>query len=169
MVVVAAGLGLLEESGQQLTLIWLVPALLGLAAVAWGMRRLMPPGTFTVRPGVGTAVALRALLAGALFGVDALIPLCLTVQHGFGATAAALPLLGSALAWAGGSWWQGRDALIDQPGHRSSGPRSSSSRSDVRWRRWRRSPQGPALLMYPAWLIAGVGAGLGCRASACCC
>ena len=160
VVVVAAGLGLLEESGQQLTLSWLVPGLLGLAAVAWGLRRLMPPGTFTVRPGVGTAVALRALLAGALFGVDALIPLCLTVQHGFGATAAALPLLGSALAWASGSWWQGRDALTTS---RASLIRAAfvfiatgcalAAVASV--------PEGPALLMYPAWLIAGVGAGLG--------
>ena len=157
---VAVGLGLLEESGQQLTPVWAAPAVLGLVAVAWGIRPLMPPGTFTVRPGVGTAVALRALLAGALFGVDALIPLCLTVQHGFGATAAALPLLGSSLAWAGGSWWQGRDALVTSRAGLiraafvliATGCALAAVAS---------IPQGPALLMYPAWLIAGVGAGLG--------
>ena len=157
---VAAGLAVLEESGQRLTLLWVLPAGLGMAAVAWGLRRLMPPGTFTARPGVGAAVALRALLAGALFGVDALIPLCLTVQHGFGATAAALPLLGSALAWAAGSWWQGRDALTTSRARLirvafvfiATGCALAAVAS---------FPQGPAWLMYPAWLIAGVGAGLG--------
>jgi MFS family permease len=157
---VAIGLGALEQAAQRLSWPWVAPAVIGLIAVGWGVRRLVPPGTFTVRPGVGTAVALRALLAGSLFGVDALIPLCLTVQHGFNATAAALPLLLSALAWATGSWWQGRDSLSTS---RAGLVRMAfvligtgcvlASIASV--------PSGPALLMYPAWLIAGLGAGLG--------
>ena len=158
---VAVGLGALEQAAQRLTLVVGRPRPSSAwSRWRWGVRRLVPPGTFTVRPGVGTAVALRALLAGALFGVDSLIPLCLTVQHGFNATAAALPLLLSALAWATGSWWQGRDALTTS--------RAGLIRmafvligigcvlaSVASW------PSGPALLMYPAWLIAGLGAGLG--------
>ena len=160
VVVVAVGLGALEESAQRLAWVWLAPAMVGLFALVWGVRGLVPPGTFTVRPGVGTAVALRALLAASLFGVDALIPLCLTVQHGFDATAAALPLLGSALAWAAGSWWQGRDGLRTSRAGLiraafvliGSGCLAASVAS---------VPSGPALLMYPAWLAAGLGAGLG--------
>lgn len=157
---VAIGLGGLEEAAQRLSWPWLAPAVVGLVLVTWGVRRLMPPGTFTIRPGVGTAVALRALLAASLFGVDALIPLCLTVQHGFDATAAALPLLVSALSWAAGSWWQGRDALATG---RAALIRTAfvliatgcvlASVASL--------PNGPALLMYPAWLVAGLGAGLG--------
>lgn len=157
---VAVGLGALEQAAQRLSWPWVAPAVVGLISVGWGVRLLVPPGTFTVRPGVGTAVALRALLAGALFGVDSLIPLCLTVQHGFNPTAAALPLLLSALAWATGSWWQGRDALSTS---RAGLIRAAfvligtgcvlASIASV--------PSGPALLMYPAWLIAGLGAGLG--------
>jgi MFS family permease len=160
VVAVAVGLGALEQASQRLSWPWAAPAVIGMIAVGWGLRRLVPTGTFTVRPGVGTAVALRALLAGALFGVDSLIPLCLTVQHGYNATAAALPLLLSALAWATGSWWQGRDAM-------------STSRAGLVRTAFvligtgcvlasvAAMPSGPALLMYPAWLIAGLGAGLG--------
>ncbi len=61
-----------------------------------------------MRPGVAAPVALRGLLAGAFFGVDASIPLAMTVQHGYGATAAGLPLAAGGVTWAVGSWWQGR-------------------------------------------------------------
>ena len=69
-------------------------------------------------------------------------------------------MLLSALAWATGSWWQGRDAM-------------STSRAGLIRAAFvligtgcvlasvASLPSGPALLMYPAWLIAGLGAGLG--------
>ena len=45
-------------------------AVLGLGAAGWGLWHLLPPGTFRVRPGVSAPIALRALLAGAMFGAE---------------------------------------------------------------------------------------------------
>ncbi len=52
---------------------------------------------------------MRGLLAGALFGTEALVPLMLQVQHGYHATEAALPLVVAGTSWAASSWWQGRE------------------------------------------------------------
>ena len=158
-VAVAAGLTVLIRAGQQPGPRWILPAAVAAGGLVWGLRRLLPPGTFQVRPGVGSTVALRGLLAGAMFGTESLIPLSLSVQHGFRPTAAALPLLGAALAWTLGSWWQGRDAIGDtRPtlirigfGLLVAACLGAAVAS---------LPAGPAALMYPAWLLAGLAAGL---------
>jgi predicted MFS family arabinose efflux permease len=136
--------------------------LVGIGLLAWGLRRLLPAGTFRVRPGVAAPVALRGLLAGAFFGVEATVPLSLSEQHGYGAAVAGLPLALSGFSWAAGSWWQGR---VDD----SAGPRrrialiragfvflavaaAAMALASV--------PALPGWLAFPAWLLAGLGAGL---------
>ncbi len=155
---VAVGIALLEQAGQHPRVVWLALAPVGILGVAWGLARLLPPGTLRVRRGVPTAVAFRGMLAGALFGTESLIPLALTVQHGYSATAAGLPLVGSAVGWAGGSWWQGRDnvksrARLIRVGFAFVGTGSLAAAVAS-------LPAGPGWLMYPAWAVAGVGAGL---------
>ncbi len=161
-VAVAVGVAALEQAGQHPSAVTGVLAVVGLVALVWGLRSLLPAGTFRVRRGVSAPIALRGVLAGAFFGVDATIPLSLSVQHGYGAIVAGLPLAASGISWAAGSWWQGR---ADD----SRGPQ-------VRVRLIRTGfccvaigaagmavavvPGPLGWLAYPAWLVAGVGAGL---------
>lgn len=159
---VAAGIAALEQAGQHPSPLSAALGVAGLAALGWGIRPLLPPGTIRVRPGVAAPIALRGLLAGAFFGIESVVPLSLTLQHGYSATAAGLPLAGAGFSWAAGSWWQGR---VDD----SAGPQ----------RRLRliragfvlvgtagvlmalvAEPAAPGWLAYPAWMIAGLGAGL---------
>ncbi|WP_375481193.1 MFS transporter [uncultured Jatrophihabitans sp.] len=159
---VAAGVGALEYAAQHPSLALLAPAVVGLAVLAWGLRPLLPAGTARVAPGVSAPIALRALLAGSLFGVEALVPLSLTVQHGYGATVAGLPLTASGVTWAFGSWWQGRAVEHDGTRRRVLLIRTgfacitaaAAAMAVVAL------PAVPGWLAYPAWTLAGLGAGL---------
>jgi MFS family permease len=161
-VVVAGGIAVLAQAGQHPSVLVLVASVAGISAVVWGLRRLLPPGTATVRPGVAAPIALRGLLAGAFFGVECMVPLSLTVQHGFSPTAAGLPLAASGVSWAVGSWWQGRDVGDDGPDRRIGLIRAGFTcmmlgavgMAVTAW------PAAPGWLGYPSWLVAGLGAGL---------
>jgi MFS family permease len=161
-VAVAAGVAALEQAGQHPSALSAVLAVVGVLALVWGLRPLVPAGTFRVRPGVAAPVAMRGLLAGAFFGVEATVPLSLSVQHGYGATLAGLPLAAAGFSWAAGSWWQGR---IDD----SVGPRQRIQVIRAGYVLLAVAAVGMALasvpalpgwLAYPAWMIAGFGAGL---------
>ncbi|GAB3564398.1 MFS transporter [Amycolatopsis endophytica] len=80
----------------------------GLAALALAVRRLVPPGTVTARPGLPTVVASRALLGGAFAGMEAYLPLAMTTVHGYSPALAGLPLTATALTWSAASAVQGR-------------------------------------------------------------
>lgn len=158
----AGGVAALELAGQHPRLISIIPALVGLAALALGLRALLPPGTVRVRPGVTAPIAMRGLLAGALFGTESLVPLMLQVQHRFGATAAALPLVLAGVAWAAGSWWQSRDHPANGPARRVVLIRSGFTLVAIAIAlvAVTAQPGAPAWLSLPAWAIAGLGAGL---------
>jgi hypothetical protein len=123
---------------------------------------LLPRGTFRLRPGVAAPIALRGLLAGTFFGVESLIPLSLSVQHGYGATAAGLPLAVSGFSWSLGSWWQGRVDDAVQPGRRVVLVRAGFvlNAAGAAIMALAAVPGLPGGLAYPAWLLAGLGAGL---------
>lgn len=82
--------------------------LTGLAALGYGVRTLMPPGTARLRRGLPAAIGMRGLLLGAMSGTEAFIPLALTTRHGFSPTVAGIVLTVGATGWSAGSWWQGR-------------------------------------------------------------
>jgi MFS family permease len=105
-----AGLGIaaLQYAGQRLDVVAVVLAVAGLAALVAGLRPLLPPRTVRAGRGLPAVVASRGLLAGAFFGMEALLPLTLTTVHGFDATAAGVPLTAGALGWAAASNLQGR-------------------------------------------------------------
>ena len=159
---VAGGVAGLEQAGQHPSAGSAVLAAAGLAALGWGLRPLLPAGTFRVRPGVAAPIALRGLLAGAFFGVEAIVPLSLSLQHGYGATAAGLPLTAAGFSWAAGSWWQGRVDDSRGPQTRIALIRAGFALMAVAAGVMALAavPALPGWLAYPSWLLAGLGAGL---------
>lgn len=159
---VAAGIAALEEAGQHPSAISIALGVVGLAVLLWGLRTLLPAGTFRARPGPPAPIALRGLLAGAFFGVESIVPLSLTVQHGYGATAAGLPLACSGLTWSIGSWIQGRDPRGNEQAHRIRLVRYGMALIAVAAMMVvvAVQPGVPGWFMYPAWCVAGMGAGL---------
>ncbi|MEU8118585.1 MFS transporter [Spirillospora sp. NPDC049024] len=105
---VAAGTGVLlyglDGSGWTM----LPAALAGLAALAFGLPRLVPAGTLRLRRGLPSVILVRGLLSGAFFGTDVFIPLALTRLHDFSATQAGIVLTVGALGWSAASQIQGR-------------------------------------------------------------
>jgi MFS family permease len=161
-VAAAAGVAALAAAGQHPSLFSVPAAVLGVAALAWGLRALLPPGTLRVRPGVSAPVAMRGLFAGAFFGVESMVPLTQSVQHGFGATVAGLPLVVSGVTWWLGSWWQGR-------AHADEGPRSRVALIRTGFALIAvaaalvavgAQPRTSGWLIFAAWAFAGLGAGL---------
>lgn len=108
--VAAAGAAALQYAGQELRWWSLLPAVAGAAALVPSLRRLFPAGTFRLRVGLPSVVALRGLVAGAFFATDSYVPLTLTHVHGYGPTAAGAPLILGSVGWSAMSWWQGRHA-----------------------------------------------------------
>ncbi len=158
---VLAGLGIavLQYAGQRLDLLAVGLAVAGVVALVAGLRPLLPPGTARGVPGLPSVVAARGLLAGAFFGMDALLPLTLTSVHGYSATAAGIPLTAGALGWAAASHVLGR--FPDVPRERllragfvllGIGLAGSALAAVPELGGW------PA---YPFWALAGLGMGLG--------
>jgi MFS family permease len=98
----------LQYAGQRLDLLALGLAAVGVVLLMLGLRALLPPGIARMRRGLPAVVGARGLLAGAFFGMDALLPLSLTQLHGYSPTAAGVPLTAGALGWALASQLQGR-------------------------------------------------------------
>ncbi len=90
---ILAGLGLIAAGG-----------LVGLPA----LRRLVPPGTLRVRPGLPATIACRALLTFAFFGADAYVTLTITVVRHRTPVVAGLAVTGATVAWTAGAWVQAR-------------------------------------------------------------
>ncbi len=164
--VVAIGIATFEAAGQHASPVTLVVALGGVALAVVGLRGLVPPGTFGMRPGVGSDIALRGIIAGAFFGTESVVPLMLSQQHGLNPTEAGLPLAVSGFAWSFGAWWQGRDHPGETP--------AEHERRRLHYLRTGFAslcvaivavaitalPAGPWWLSYPGWAFAGLGAGL---------
>jgi MFS family permease len=108
------GIGGLQYAGQRRDALAIGIALLGLAALVAGLRRLLPAGTVRVRRGLPAVIASRGLLAGAFFGMDVLLPLALSEIHGYSPALAGVPLTAGALGWAIASQIQGRRPDLDR-------------------------------------------------------
>jgi MFS family permease len=107
LVVVGAGLvtgGL--SATQPLLLLALVAV--GLVLVLPAIRRLTPPGTLRLVPGIPSAVLLRGVLTCAFFTIDAYVSLALVEVRGLSATAAGIALTAATVSWTTGSWTQAR-------------------------------------------------------------
>ena len=101
-----AGLSLAAGSGAILP---------GLALIAGGgvvglpaLRRLVPPGTLTGRPGLPATIASRGLLTFTFFGADAYVTLAVTAVRHRSPVVAGLAVTGATVAWTAGAWVQAR-------------------------------------------------------------
>lgn len=156
----AAALGVagVAEAGQRFTAPALVLGAGFLALLAWGLRGLLPPGTFAVTRGVAAGVAFRGVLSGAFTGLEVLVPLMLTLQHGWSPTQAGIPLTATAVTWSLGSWWQGRRDHVDRTALIRVGfvlvLIGGVSLAILS------APGAPTWLAYTFWPLAGIGAGL---------
>jgi MFS family permease len=91
------------------------PVLAGLALIAAGglaglpaLRRLVPPGTLTGRPGLPATIASRGLLTFAFFGADAYVTLAVTAVRHRSPVLAGVAVTGATVAWTAGAWVQAR-------------------------------------------------------------
>jgi MFS family permease len=107
-VVAAFGVAALSWAAQHPSLLSLGYGVAGLVALGFSLRRLLPAGTLTSRPGLPTVIASRALISGAMTGMEAYLPLTMSAVHGYSPALAGLPLTISALGWSGASLAQGR-------------------------------------------------------------
>ena len=104
----AAALAALEYAVQHPAPVAAGTALVAVAVLVPSVRRLLPTGTLTARPGLPTVVLSRGLLSGGYLAVCAYVPLTLTAVHGYSPAAAGLPLTVGALGWCASAAWQGR-------------------------------------------------------------
>jgi MFS family permease len=156
-----AGLGIaaLQYAGQRLDLIAIAVAVAGVAVLAAGLRPLLPRGTARAVRGIPAVVASRALLAGAFFGMDALLPLTLTAIHGFSPAAAGLPLTAGAIGWAAASQLQGRRP--DVPRERVLRAGFALLTLGLAGTLLAAVPAFGGWPAYLSWAVAGLGMGLG--------
>src|SRR5205814_2102414 len=88
----------------------------GVAAGLPALRRLVPVGTLTARPGLPATILSRGLLTFAFFGADAYVTLAITSVRHRSPLVAGIAVTGATLGWTAGSWvqarlsetWQGR-------------------------------------------------------------
>jgi MFS family permease len=87
----------------------------GLALIAAGgavglpaLRRLVPAGTLTARPGLPATILSRGLLTFTFFGADAYVTLALTAVRHRTPVVAGIAVTGATVAWTAGAWVQAR-------------------------------------------------------------
>ena len=101
-----AGMTLAAGSGQILAGIGL--AAIGIAVLIPAVRKLLPAGTFTARPGLPTVILCRGLLTFSFFGADAYVTLTITTIRHHTPALAGVAVTGATLAWTAGAWLQSR-------------------------------------------------------------
>jgi MFS family permease len=103
---ILAGLTLTAGSAQ--VVLGAAILVLGLAVTGPSLRRLLPAGTFTARPGLPAVILCRGLLTFTFFGADAYVTLTITTVRHHSPALAGVAVTGATLAWTGGAWVQSR-------------------------------------------------------------
>jgi MFS family permease len=158
-VLAGVGIAALQYAGQRLDLLALAIAAAGVVALVAGLRPLLPAGTVRAARGLPAVIGSRGLLAGAFFGMDALLPLTLTAIHGFSPTAAGIPLTAGAIGWATASNLQGRFPLV--PRERLLRAGFVLLAAGLAGTALAALPSLGGWPAYPFWALAGLGMGLG--------
>src|SRR6476660_9204583 len=152
-----AGLSLAAGSGAILP---------GLALIAGGgvaglpaLRRLVPAGTLTGRPGLPATIASRGLLTFTVFGADAYVTLALTAVRHRSPVVAGIAVTGATVAWTAGAWVQAR--LSDTwEGRRLVRAGLLIILAGIAGMVLVLQPAVPVVVGLAAWTVAGLGMGL---------
>lgn len=107
-VVAAVGVGILNLGGERVDGIERVVGPLVLLLVAVASWRLLPVGTLFLARGLPSVIAVRAAMGGSFLAAEAYLPLMLRDEHGYSPAQAGAVLAVASVAWAAGSWIQGR-------------------------------------------------------------
>lgn len=107
-VAAAVSVGLLNLAGDRVEgPEWLLGGAAVVVLVA-ASARLLPAGTLVLRRGLPSVVGVRAALGGSFVAAEAYLPLMLRDEHGYSPAQAGAILAAASVAWAFGSWLQGR-------------------------------------------------------------
>ena len=110
-VAVASGAAFIQAGGQA-SAPWAFAAVVGGLVLLWvGAPRLMPEGQGVLGRGLPAVVGVRALSAGAFFGVSSFLPLALTRVYGVSLLTAGVAVTLGSFGWTLGSWLQSRPWL----------------------------------------------------------
>ena len=132
----------------------------GLPVAGPALKRLSPIGTLRLQHGAAAAIALNGVISCAFFATDAFMPLAVTTVRHRAVGFAGLALTTGALSWTAGAWVTAR---VNQRVSVQTRVRAGfllvavgialvlfGLRSDV-----------PIVIFPAAWLVAGLGMGLG--------
>jgi MFS family permease len=152
-----AGLTLAAGSGQILAGCALIVA--GAVTGLPGLRRLLPPGTLTARPGLPATILTRGLLTFTFFGADAYVTLAVTAIRHRSPVFAGIAVTGSTLSWTVGAWVQAR--LNDTwEGRRMVRAGLVIVLAGIAGMVLALRPAVPVEVALGAWTVAGLGMGL---------
>lgn len=117
----AAAIGVLVVSvaGQRNFAGWPLVLSASVVAVIIFASRLLPPGTWRLRPGLPGVIALRGLTSTAFFAAEVYVPLSLVHHHGFTPAIAGIVLTCGAVAWFAGSWIAANVAYFEDKSRRA--------------------------------------------------
>ncbi|HEY7359254.1 MAG TPA: MFS transporter [Streptosporangiaceae bacterium] len=152
-----AGLTLAAGSGAVAAGIALIIA--GVAAGLPALRRLVPAGTLTARPGLPATILSRGLLTFAFFGADAYVTLSITAVRHRSPLVAGIAVTGATLSWTAGAWVQARLSET-WPGRRFVRTGLVIVLAGIAGMVLVLQPQVPVAAGLVAWTVAGLGMGL---------
>jgi MFS family permease len=155
---ILAGLSLAAASGAILAGVALI---LGGGAVGIpALRRLLPAGTLTAKPGLPATILCRGLLTFTFFGADAYVTLTITVVRHHSLVVAGIAVTGATLAWTAGAWVQAR--LSDTwEGRRLVRAGLVIVLAGIGGMALSLRPAVPVAVALVSWTVAGLGMGLG--------
>lgn len=158
-VVAAAAATALHLAGQSAPVYAVVLGSSGLVGLAFAVPRLLPVGSFALRPGLPAVIGLRGIAAGAFVAAEVLVPLLLNRERDLSPGTAGLALTAAAVAWSLGSWWQGRDA-VTMPRWRIGRYGIGFVAVGIAGSALVAFPVVPVYVVLPTWALAGLGMGL---------
>jgi MFS family permease len=151
-----AGLGLVASTPLAGIPLMLAGAAVGLSA----LRRLVPAGTLTARPGLPATILLRGLLTFTFFGADAYVTLTITAVRHRSPVVAGIAVTGATLAWTAGAWMQAR-LSESWEGRRLVRLGLLIVLAGIAGMVLVLQPTVPVAVGLAAWTVAGLGMGLG--------
>jgi MFS family permease len=131
----------------------------GVAAGLPALRRLVPAGTLTARPGLPATILSRGLLTFTFFGADAYVTLAITAVRHRSPLVAGIAVTGATLGWTAGAWVQARLSEA-WPGRRFVRIGLVIVLAGIAGMVLVLQPHVPVAVGLVAWTVAGLGMGL---------